>query len=102
MSDISTRDDLDKIRWRWDTSGRFSVKSLYCFLQNGGVADRRFVHLWKIRAPLKVKIFVWLVLGKRVLTADNLLKRGWNGEGRCTFCADGNETGEHLFLTCQF
>ncbi len=102
MRDITTKDDLDKIRWRWNTTGGFSVKSLYCFLQDGGGADRRFVYLWKIMAPLKVKIFVWLVLRKRVLTTDNLLKRGWNGEGRCSFCAEGNESGEHLFLTFHF
>ncbi len=52
----------DVIKWRWDRSELFSVKSLYNFLQDGGVSDRSFLQLWKVRALLKVKIFVWIVL----------------------------------------
>ncbi len=81
LSDISTRDDNDVIRWRWDSGGNYSVKSLYIFLQDGGVADTRFVQLWKVRTPLKVRTFVWLVLRKRVLTADLLVKRCGVGRG---------------------
>ncbi len=99
---ISIGNIKDEIRWSWDNSGRFSVKSLYNFLQDGGVVDKRFAQLWKIGTPLKVKIFVWLVLKKRVLTADNLLKRGRSGEGMCSLCSEGGETMEHLFMSCPF
>ncbi len=102
LKGCSTGEGNDQIRWRWNTSGEFSVKSTYRFLQDSGVADRRFVAIWKIRTPLKVKIFVWLMLRRRVLTADNLRKRGWSGEGRCPLCADELESGTHLFLTCHF
>ncbi len=97
---IPLSDDKDEVRWRWDNSGRFSVRSLYKFLQDGGVPERRWSQLWSISTPLKVKIFVWLVLKGRVLTADNLFKRGWNGEGRCALCTDDDETIGHLFLEC--
>lgn len=52
----------DEVRWRWTWSEEFTVKSLYGFLQDGGVKDRSYVQLWKLKSPLKVKIFVWLVL----------------------------------------
>lgn len=67
---------LDDVRWRWTPSEIFLVRSLYLFVQDGGVAVKRYDRMWKMRSPLKVKIFVWLVLKNKVLTADNLLKRG--------------------------
>ncbi len=71
------------------------------FLQDSGVHDRRFVQLWKLKVPLKVKIFVWLVLRRRVLTVDNLLKRGWYGDTTCVLCSRQTETGDHLFAGCD-
>ncbi|OAY63088.1 hypothetical protein ACMD2_12114 [Ananas comosus] len=34
----------------------------------------------------------------RVLTADNLRKRGWQGEEDCVFCRTIPETVDHLFV----
>ncbi len=94
--------DNDEIRWRWATSEVFSVKSVYTFLQDGGVSGSRFGQVWSTRIPLKVKIFLWLVLKKRVLTADNMAKRGWTGPGVCPMCEVESETVDHLFLGCPF
>jgi hypothetical protein len=33
-----------------------------------------------IRSPLKVKVFLWLVAHKSVLTKDVLVRRGWKGK----------------------
>ncbi len=99
---VSLSPGRDEVMWRWDNSGRFSVKSLYNFLKDGGVVDRRWTQLWTIPTPLKVKIFVWLLIRKKVLTADNLSKRGWSGEGRCALCTNEDETVDHLFMVCPF
>jgi hypothetical protein len=32
-------------------------------------------HLWKIRIPLKIKVFLWLLCREAILTKDNLVKR---------------------------
>nr|CAD1822879.1 unnamed protein product [Ananas comosus var. bracteatus] len=90
----------DEARWRWCNSGIFTVKSLYNFIQKGGVTETRFLLLWKNKLPLKVKIFGWLVLLKKVLTRDNLAKRGWSGVDTCSLCLDEAETIEHLFMNC--
>ncbi len=95
-------DVCDGVRWRWSKSEVFSIKSLYFFLQDSGVADKRFVQLWKVNLPLKVKIFVWLVLRWRALTDDILLKRGWNGASNCVLCLGAIETADHLFVGCVF
>ncbi|WVZ51651.1 hypothetical protein U9M48_002773 [Paspalum notatum var. saurae] len=56
--------------------------------------------LWKLRLPLKIKIFNWLVHKEVILTKDNLLKRRWKGDDRCCFC-DNKETVQHLFFDCN-
>lgn len=35
--------------------------------------------------PLKIKIFLWLMLTNSILTKDNLLKRGWTQNDQCYF-----------------
>ncbi len=92
----------DVVEWRWGLAGSFSVNSVFKFLQVGGVTETRYSKIWRIKAPLKVRCFVWLVLRNRVLTVDNLLKRGWSGSEACELCSEANETGNHLFLTCRF
>ncbi len=90
----------DEVRWRWSRSEEFSVKSLYIFLQDGGVSDTSCVELWKIHVPLKVKIFIWTVLKRKVLTKDRLIRRGWVGDDWCALCLDEPETMDHLFTGC--
>jgi hypothetical protein len=65
-------------------SGMFSVKSVYTHLHRNSVAkdNRQF---WKAKIPLKIKIFMWLVMQNAILTKDNLLKRKWVGGPSCAF-----------------
>ena len=50
-----------------------------------------------MKVPLKIKIFMWFLYQKVILTKDNLAKRNWNGIKCCSFC-DIDETIQHLFL----
>ena len=59
-----------------------------------------FKFLWKLKVPLKIKAFIWLVIKGRILTKDNLCKKGWKGTNKCEFC-DANEYIDHLFFTCS-
>ncbi|OAY70170.1 putative ribonuclease H protein [Ananas comosus] len=93
---------MDVIGWRWCSSGIFSVKSAYRMLNDGGTIDGRTSKIWRLRIPLKVKVFCWLVLKKRPLTTDNLVKRWWTGETACVLCRDHDETVDHLFTQCVF
>jgi hypothetical protein len=58
-------------------------------------------YLWKMKVPLKTKIFMWFVHRKEILMKDNLLKRNWQGSSKCCFC-DHDETVQHLFVKCPF
>jgi hypothetical protein len=67
------------------------------------IGHTRFLrtYLWKLKIPLKVKIFMWFLNSKVLLTKDNLAKQNWHGCMKCCFC-DSTETVEHLFLSCPF
>ena len=56
--------------------------------------------VWKIKVPLKIKIFLWYLQKGVTLTKDNLLKRRWKGGSKCCFCPK-DETIQHLFFECH-
>jgi zinc-binding in reverse transcriptase len=89
----------DLFHWRWHKSGLFSVHSFYEWLDFGGVINTEFVVIWKSKIPLKIKIFMSLLRRTRLLTKDQLLKRGWIGDSKCVFC-DQDENADHLFVYC--
>jgi hypothetical protein len=78
LMEVNLTDDSDSFIWHLTESGVFSVKSFYTDLMNG---HTRFLHtyLWKIKVPLKIKIFMWFLHKKVLLTKDNLAKRKWTG-----------------------
>src|SRR4051812_30560810 len=58
------------------------------------------LNIWKVKVPLKIKVFMWFVHKGVILAKDNLAKRRWAGSKRCCFC-DQEETIQHLFINCQ-
>jgi hypothetical protein len=46
-----------------------------------------FLHkyLWKMKVPLKIKIFMRFLHRQEFLTKDNLVKRNWLGSKKCCF-----------------
>ena len=58
--------------------------------------------LWKSPAPKKAKLVLWLSLQNRLLTWDNLQKRGWIGPGRCSLCRNEAESVLHILFSCTY
>lgn len=87
----------DLIQWRWSADGFFSVKSTYSALTDGRTRDARVSKIWNIKIPLKVKMFSWLGLKKRVLTREIIFKRGWINDSNCVLCRLDEETTNYLF-----
>ena len=50
----------------------------------------------------KINIFFWVMLQNRILTVDNLIKRGQKIPNRCILCKNHCESVDHLFLHCDF
>jgi hypothetical protein len=97
VDDFQLEDEADGVRWKVGSSGKFRVKDLYLQLRAEGSFPQKF--LWKIKIPMKVRIFLWEVLKNSILTKDNLLKRGWTGNEQCQFCCE-KETINHLLFGC--
>lgn len=97
LSTVALSSDLDSPVWAWEKSGVFLVKSTYSHLCNMEVPDPN-KRIWKAKIPLK-KIFMWLNQQEAILTKDNLIKKNWHGDGRCSFCQE-QESALHLFFTC--
>ena len=98
LMEVQLSDELDTIRWSLTTTGVFSVKSMYLDLIDTGPLSRS-LHLWKVKVPLRIKIFMWFIHKGLILTKDNLSKINWVGNTRSCFC-DHNESIKHLFLEC--
>jgi hypothetical protein len=88
----------DLVKWTWEKTRNFSVKSMYDHLCSGDVNESNN-KIWKSKIPLKIKIFMWLIQQDAILTKNNLAKRNWSGDKKCYFC-HGEETVEHLFFGC--
>jgi hypothetical protein len=57
--------------------------------------------LRRTEAPL-LSFFGWLILHKRILTAENLLIRHWPCDWICSLCREDFEDTTHLAKDCEF
>jgi hypothetical protein len=77
LINIRLIDRSDIFKWSLNFSGQFSVNSMYQpFIDTNVVSNNSY--LWKIKNPLKIKIFIWLLYREAISTKDNLVKRNWN------------------------
>jgi hypothetical protein len=97
---INLSDEPYSFKWRFTTTGIFSVESMYSDYMNGYIVFLK-KYIWKIKVPLKIHIFMWFLYKKVVLTKENFAKRRWTGCTKCVFYGS-NETIEHLFISCHF
>jgi hypothetical protein len=95
-SQVQLKDEPDRVSWLLTKSGTFSVKSMYSFLVAKKV-NFPYKSMWTLKLPLRIKVFCWLVIKNRILTKENLKKRGWKKVELCEF-SDDHETVEHLFF----
>jgi hypothetical protein len=100
LIDVQLNNEQDKFIWKLNESGIFSVKSTYCDLMNG---HTRFLrkYLWNLKIPLKIKVVMWFLNIKVLLTKENSAKRKWTGCQKCYLC-DSMETVHHLFISHPF
>jgi hypothetical protein len=71
-------------RWNLHQHGKFSIHSMCLALISNGSIIRNTL-IWRLKIPLKIKIFMWYLQKEVVLTKDNLAKRNWNGEKNVVF-----------------
>jgi hypothetical protein len=82
----------DSITWRWTPDGVYSTRSAYRIQFKGSF---RYFHtniIWKAQVENKCKIFTWILVQDKILTAQNLQKRGWPHQDHCVLCNGPLET----------
>ena len=99
LSTIDLSQERDGFKWNLDQTCVFSVKSHYLGLINQNTPNLN-TRIWKLKAPLKIKIFLWYLKRGVILTKDNFAKRNWQGKQRCCFYHE-NEMIQHLFFNCR-
>ncbi|KAJ3686617.1 hypothetical protein LUZ61_015781 [Rhynchospora tenuis] len=91
----------DEIQWRWSSDGQFSVSSTYKGLILPGKTSFKYSNLWKLKIPPSLKHFLYYMSLGRILTQDQLLKRGIQVNAHCYMCSqDCLEDANHLFCDC--
>ncbi|XP_078170733.1 uncharacterized protein LOC144564966 [Carex rostrata] len=91
----------DDVTWRWASNGSFTVRSAYKAIKNGPRVATNTHIPWSIKAPPRFKVFAWIMTLNRILTIDNLIKKGMHIVNRCVMCKNALETVKHLFGECQ-
>ena len=96
----------DKLVWTKNpVNGDFTTKLGYktwAWEQHQGEKVDWWKQLWKSKGPLNAKLTLWLTLNNKLLTWDNLQRRGWIGPNRCALCYSNEETVSHLFNLCSY
>ncbi|CAL1392725.1 unnamed protein product [Linum trigynum] len=95
----------ERPRWLPSPTAGFSVHSAYDHLAAErylGISEFPSKVIWLSIIPSKICIFLWLVFHKRILTIDNLKKKGFYIPNRCVLCKKEEESPNHIFITCTF
>uniref|UniRef100_A0A2N9F893 AAA+ ATPase domain-containing protein n=1 Tax=Fagus sylvatica TaxID=28930 RepID=A0A2N9F893_FAGSY len=82
-SHIPQREAIDKLTWKLNHKGTFDCRSFYHALHIPKEERFPWKSIWAVKAPRRVAFFVWTVTWGRILTCDNLKKRGYVMQSWC-------------------
>ena len=91
---------VDKLWWVPSRKGLFEMKSFYRVLSLTGVTLFPWKSIWRFMAPSRVAFFAWTAARGKILTMDNLRRRGMVVVNRCWLCESDEESVDHLLLHC--
>lgn len=88
----------DKFLWKFTGSGNFDVHSFYSAI----CGKNAYLFPWKsfchVMVPERVSLFLWLARWGKILTIDNLNKRGLLLVNWCCMCCCSREMVDHLLI----
>ena len=86
------------LSWTASKCGGFSVKSLYSILEPGISPLFPSGSIWRASVSPKVAFFVWEASWGKVLTLEQLQRRGYSLANKCFLCLFEVETMDHLYF----
>lgn len=101
---IKIRSGGDILCWGKAMQGMFTVKEAYYRLTREDRPEDQvdWKKLWEGKWWPKVTMFAWLVCRERILTWDQMQKRGMVGPSWCYLCNNDIENQEHLLNSCLY
>ena len=90
--------------WVW-SGPIFTTRAAYRLLRDQEYLEdplilQRCRLVWKRRLPLKIKVFAWLLLRRRLMTRSRLQRMVPDAPVECPLCARAVEDCQHLFFIC--
>jgi hypothetical protein len=101
-------EDEDAIIWQFNSSGIYSIQSLYAIINNRGVKQvfnnigvkQVFTPVMrKLLVPPRLHILLWLLANNKTLTEIIYLREGRCEHNSCLFCNEP-ESVHHMFFGC--
>jgi hypothetical protein len=80
---INLTQSTDTIKWNFNISAQYSA---YQVQFQGSIAETVWETIWKAKVETKCKIFLWLLLQRRLPTTDRIIQRGNSSNPLCTLC----------------
>ena len=81
----------------------FNIKEAYNIQIGNHTEDEEiWKKIWTLNFWPKVATFSWMIVKGRILTGENLRKRGIQGPSQCCLCSQAEETTNHLLDSCPF
>ena len=90
----------DSLIWKVTSSGSYTVKACYLHPKGGVNHEAPVKILWNPCVPTKVGFFAWEVWWGKVLTMEQVKRRGHQLASKCSFCGNAKESLEHLLVHC--
>ena len=91
----------DRLLLKDAISDGFSVRHMYRKLMFSPPLDFPSSSIWNPIVPPKLGFFAWEASWGKVLTLDQLKRRGIPFVNRCILCEDNEETIDHLLIHCS-
>ena len=103
LTDCCISDDVHDA-WIWNGPS-FTTRAAYRWLRDQENPEdplilQRCRVVWKRRLPLKIKVFAWLLLRRRLMTRSRLQRTVPDAPAECPLCAGAMEDCPHLFFVC--
>ncbi len=98
---LPSREIEDKLVWPYRKSGQFDVRSFYGAFQASNRSRFPWKIIWGVKASRRISFFLWTAARGKILTYDNLMKRGHVLAAWCCMCKKGWETVDHLLIHCE-
>ena len=80
----------DRMRWCLNGNSTFDVHSFFPWKS-----------IWCVKTPKRVSFFVWTAAWGKILTIDNLFKKGLSLVGWCCLCRCSRKIVSHLLHHCD-